>query len=229
MFVIVASVSCALIPQKTDSDKKTQSKQTALSGSASSQDASALITDKNWLLSGFLAEPGFIQLEPEHGTEAFMFFNSDNTFYGTTGVNRFMGSWKPGKTKNTVMKELQLDHIGTTLMAAPNEVAAQFERDILHHLNETTSFKMSNDTLSIFNKKGEETLKFVFKKILYQKNKIIKKSGLHLIVNRFIYRYFFEVCLLLLFLKKASLSFTIKIGWPVASRQSLHKEPSGLT
>ena len=75
-----------------------------------------------------------------------------------------MGRWKISKTANSSKNEIILEQIGTTLMAAPNEVAAQFERDILDHLNTTTSLKTGKDTLSLYNSKGQERLTFIFQK-----------------------------------------------------------------
>lgn len=161
---IIASSSCAFLPLKTDGAKQPKSKKSDLEKDQDINTLISYLTEKTWLLSGYQAEPGFILLEPEHGSEAFIVFKSDKSFYGTTGINRFMGRWKISKTANSSKNEIILEQIGTTLMAAPNEVAAQFERDILDHLNTTTSLKTGKDTLSLYNSKGQERLTFIFQK-----------------------------------------------------------------
>lgn len=154
IFLVVASFSCSQLPR--EKEPKSPAKDP--------DRISSEIINKTWLLSGYQSETGFIPLEPEHGTTAYIEFNTDYRFSGTTGINRFMGNWEQGKSNTTTKKEIRLAQIGTTLMAAPNEVAAQFERDILHHLDATATYKLGKDTLSLYNSTGKEILSFIFQK-----------------------------------------------------------------
>lgn len=151
---VVTSFSCAQLPP----EKEPKSPEKDLDSSTSQ------LAEKTWLLAGYQAESGFIPLEPEHGSSAYIEFNTENRFSGTTGINRFMGNWKLGKSKNAITKEIRLEQIGTTLMAAPNEIAMQFERDILDHLDAAATFKIGQDTLSFYDSKGKKILTFIFQK-----------------------------------------------------------------
>lgn len=122
------------------------------------------LSEKTWLLAGYHAGRFFVPLEPGNGTTAWIMFNSDGSINGDTGMNTFFGTWTLKKTSAESVYSLSIRVKGMTRMAAPNEIASQFEQDLIKQLEEATILKTGKDSIRLFNEQNETLLQFIYRK-----------------------------------------------------------------
>lgn len=120
------------------------------------------LSGKTWLLAGYRTRGQFIPLEPGHATTARIIFTVDGRIEGTTGINTFSGICTGTITGNAETASLKISVTDKTKDEAPNEIAAQFEADLLHLFIEVRSIQMKQNSISLLNEKGDILLRFIF-------------------------------------------------------------------
>jgi len=126
------------------------------------------LAGKKWLLAGYDAGSLFVPLEPGHGSSAWILFLPDGRLNGTTGINTFSGSWKLGTgsgagTDPNRGTAVTITVGGMTRMAAPNEIAAKFEQDILRELGEARRLKTGKDSILLADAQDKTLLRFIYR------------------------------------------------------------------
>ncbi len=122
------------------------------------------LAGKTWLLSGYDAGSVFVPLEPGHGSTAWILFLPDGKLNGTTGINTFSGSWKLGAGSGSgAGTSLAITVGGMTRMAAPNEIAAKFEQDLVRELGQVRRLKTGKDSILLADAQDKTLLQFIYR------------------------------------------------------------------
>jgi heat shock protein HslJ len=102
----------------------------------------------NWILD----QVG--EAEPEGMTPAFLVISRDHTLHGSTGLNRFHGSWTFDEGRYF------FEVTATTLMAGPPELMNQ-EQAVLESIATSVAATVSDDQLILADGDGQPLLRFV--------------------------------------------------------------------
>lgn len=129
---------------------------------STTQGAEAWLSGKTWRLAGYSYAGQFIPLEPGHGTTARVAFSADGSLAGFTGSNAFGGSWRLGKETAKDTRAFAATVSGLGKKAAPNEIAARFEADLVRELAAARALKREKDAFALLDGHGGILLRFIF-------------------------------------------------------------------
>jgi len=122
-----------------------------------------VLSGKNWLLAGLRVSGTLYPLEPEHGSTAMLIFKQNGALSGSTGINTFMGTWKAGIQAKNGTIPFAITTNGITKVAATNDMAAEFEQNILTALASVKSVQTEKDTIRFLDGAGEVLLVYIFR------------------------------------------------------------------
>jgi heat shock protein HslJ len=156
---IFAAFALALLALGTSGCASTE--RPSLTAKTGRPDFTTWLCGKHWLLAGYCPGATFISLEPEHGTSAFIVFNTDGTARGSTGVNEFTGVWTAKKPDKTGTASFSFKLTKVSSKKAPNDIAALFDRDVLRLLEKAKALKPEKDFIRLMGERDETLLRFI--------------------------------------------------------------------